>query len=115
MYSRSTGSLVTEFQPDVLAKGVAVSYSIDSIASYLQLNVWFRASTTVCGSKYNQPLATDADKYAAIYVDYIALYAIDMSPYARPLYSQYSSVNDWCVLTWVFCVDSKVESSLSFS
>ncbi len=79
-----------------------MSYSIDSIASYLQLNVWFRASTTVCGSKYNQPLATDADKYAAIYVDYIALYAIDMSPYARPLYSQYSSVNDWCVLTSVF-------------
>ena len=86
-----------------------MSYSIDSIASYLQMNVWFRASTTVCGSKYNQALATDAAKYAAIYVDYIALYAIDMSSYARPLYSQYSSVNDWCGFS--LCVFSMVKST----
>jgi hypothetical protein len=90
--------LQSEYQPDILGKGLVVSYSIDSLASFLQLNVWFQAATIMCGGMYSQALATDSAKYSAIYVPFISKYGIDMSSFAQTSYTEFSTVNDWFVL-----------------
>ena len=95
--NRSTMTLVTEYQPDALSRGIAVTYSIDSLASFLQLNVWFRLTTSSCALQFNQLLVSDDARYAAIYVPFISKYGIDMSYYARTSYSDYSTVNEWYV------------------
>eukprot|EP01116_Phalansterium_solitarium_P007921 TRINITY_DN2098_c0_g1_i5.p1 TRINITY_DN2098_c0_g1~~TRINITY_DN2098_c0_g1_i5.p1 ORF type:complete len:430 (-),score=185.78 TRINITY_DN2098_c0_g1_i5:532-1821(-) len=90
-----TRSLTTEFAPGLVGKSTIAIYAHPRLATVFQLQWFVRLTTDYCGTMYDKPLLTDTDKYNAIYVDYIQLYNIDMSDFARKQYSQFSTVNDW--------------------
>eukprot|EP01006_Ploeotia_vitrea_P041357 TRINITY_DN66504_c4_g6_i1.p1 TRINITY_DN66504_c4_g6~~TRINITY_DN66504_c4_g6_i1.p1 ORF type:complete len:726 (+),score=388.64 TRINITY_DN66504_c4_g6_i1:76-2253(+) len=97
VWNRQTQVRDAEFQPQIVAKGVAMMYVFDRAATRLKLNnVFFDLSTQWCGSNFNEKLNTESER-RVIYTDWIDKYDIDMSLYDPSDWRDYDSVNAWFI------------------
>jgi len=95
LIERYSSNIVSEFTPAIIQKASLMVYSFQGLGTMIRTAPLWVAQTEYCGSLYNTELTSDEKKFSNIQTAYIAKYNIDMSIYARPLYSQYSTVNDW--------------------
>jgi len=95
VFDRLTQDLVSEVQPQMVAKGVASVYTYPHMAVDIKMNPLFEWATKYCGDLYNKQLDSDGDRYRAIQQAFVEEYNVDMTLFSKPSYTQYNSVNEW--------------------
>lgn len=92
---RVTHESTIEIAPVLISKASLMIYAFGGLGKLIRMEPFWEVQTAYCGATFNRRLGGNRDKYNKIQVDFIDLYKIDMSIYARPSYTQYSTVNDW--------------------
>ncbi|XXQ32462.1 phosphatidylserine decarboxylase [Plasmodiophora brassicae] len=95
VWDRETQSPVVERAPRRQTAALAMLYGVPAFARFFRLDHLLKLTSQWAGADYNRTLADDADKRRAINDPFVRAYGVDMSPYERPDYRNYSSVNDW--------------------
>jgi flagellar basal body-associated protein FliL len=86
IYDRTTQQEVEEFQPQTVAKALALAYSFDGLAAMLKFSWLLGSYSTSCGEKYSAPL-TNEEKASDIKKDFIDKYDINMTMYSPSDYT----------------------------
>jgi phosphatidylserine decarboxylase precursor len=95
VYGREDGVGVTEVTPNqVVTKTNMLLYAFPGVAKALRMNLFNVWLTNSCGRRFNKEL-TPAQKSTEILANFINLYGIDMTLYAKPSYLDYQTVNQW--------------------
>ena len=79
-----------------MSKSTLAFYTFDGLALSVNLNFFLVIFTDWCAVYYNETL-DNSTKYDRIYVNYIQLYDMDMSPFEFPDWQDYDTVNDFFI------------------
>lgn len=94
---RRTTEGFTEFQPQLIAKTIAIMYSYEGAASSFRFDWMLQLQSRACGVFFKRKLRSESARYEKIQRSFVDKYQIDMSIYERDSYAQYDSVNDWFI------------------